>query len=92
LRTCTVFPINVDETSDDDLDRPTRKVICLFTMKQSESPDSVVDIATGFGLDGRGVGVPSPGRVKNFLHVVQTGSGGQTSLLSNVYRGPFPRG
>jgi hypothetical protein len=28
--------------------------------------DSVVGIATGYGLDGRGVGVPSPGGVKNF--------------------------
>jgi hypothetical protein len=32
-------------------------------------------IATAYGVDDRGVGVPSPGRVKNFLHVVQTGSG-----------------
>jgi hypothetical protein len=29
--------------------------------------DSAVGIATGYGLDDRGVGVPSPGRVKNFL-------------------------
>jgi hypothetical protein len=38
------------------------------------SRDSVVGIATGYGLEKRGIGVPSPGRVKNFLHVVQTGS------------------
>jgi hypothetical protein len=31
------------------------------------SRDSVVSIATCYGLDDRGVGVPSPGRVKNFL-------------------------
>jgi hypothetical protein len=30
----------------------------------SESPDSAVGIATGYGLDDRGVGVRSPGRVK----------------------------
>jgi hypothetical protein len=28
---------------------------------------SAVDIATGYWLDDRGVGVPSPGRVNNFL-------------------------
>jgi hypothetical protein len=32
-----------------------------------EEQDSSVGIATGYGLDDRGVGVPSPGRVKNFL-------------------------
>jgi hypothetical protein len=31
------------------------------------SRDSVVGIATGYGLDDRGVGVPSPGSVKNCL-------------------------
>jgi hypothetical protein len=29
----------------------------------------------GYRLDDREVGVKSPGRFKNFLHVVQTGSG-----------------
>jgi hypothetical protein len=29
------------------------------------SGGSVVDIATGYELEDRGVGVPSPGRVKN---------------------------
>jgi hypothetical protein len=33
--------------------------------------NSVVGIATDYGLDDRGVGSSSPGRVKNFLHVVQ---------------------
>jgi hypothetical protein len=37
--------------------------------------DSVVGIAIGYGLDDRGGRNSSPGRVKNFLHVVQTGSG-----------------
>jgi hypothetical protein len=31
------------------------------------SRDSAIGIATHYGLDDRGVGVPSPGRVKNFL-------------------------
>jgi hypothetical protein len=34
-----------------------------------------VDIATGYGLDEGRVGSSSPGRVKNFLYVVQTGAG-----------------
>jgi hypothetical protein len=42
--------------------------ICRHTVLQKRSQDSVVGIATGYGLDDRGVGVPSPGRVKkNFL-------------------------
>jgi hypothetical protein len=32
----------------------------------SWSRDSAVSIATGYGLDNQGVGVPSPGMVKNF--------------------------
>jgi hypothetical protein len=36
-------------------------------MLLNESRVSVVGIATGYGLDDRGVGVPSPGRVKKFL-------------------------
>jgi hypothetical protein len=35
-------------------------------MPSFESRDSVVGIATGYWLDDRVVGVPSPGRVKNF--------------------------
>jgi hypothetical protein len=33
----------------------------------SRSRDGVVGITTDYGLNNRGVGVPSPGRVKNFL-------------------------
>jgi hypothetical protein len=41
------------------------------------SRDSLVGIATGYGLDERGGGSSSPGRVKksSLLHIVQTGSG-----------------
>jgi hypothetical protein len=40
------------------------------------SQDSVVGIATCYGLDDRGVGVPVPeGSRMSLLHVVQTGSG-----------------
>jgi hypothetical protein len=47
------------------------------TKRVSEFSTSLWDvgIATGYGHDDRGVGVTSPGRVRNFLHVVQTGSG-----------------
>jgi hypothetical protein len=42
--------------------------------------DSVVGIATGYGLDDRGVGVRVPvGSQFSLLHVVQTGSGAHLS-------------
>jgi hypothetical protein len=37
--------------------------------------DSSVGIATSYRLDDRGVRVSSPDRVKNFVYVIQTGSG-----------------
>jgi hypothetical protein len=41
-----------------------------------KSQDSSVGIATGYGLDDRGVGVLVPvGQELSLLHVVQTGSG-----------------
>jgi hypothetical protein len=36
--------------------------------------NSLVGIATGYGLEDRGVGIRIPVGVKNFLHLVQTGS------------------
>jgi hypothetical protein len=45
------------------------------------SRDSAVSMATGYGLDDGGVGFPSLGRVKNFLHVVQTGSGAHPAFF-----------
>jgi hypothetical protein len=41
--------------------------LALEPLGRQGSRDSSVGIATGYGLDDRGVGVPSPGRVKNFL-------------------------
>jgi hypothetical protein len=38
------------------------------------SRDSVVGIAAAYGLDDRGAGVRVQMGVKNFLHIVQTGS------------------
>jgi hypothetical protein len=45
-----------------------------FHPSASKSQDSVVGIATGYGLDNRGVAVPV-GQEFSLLHVVQTGSG-----------------
>jgi hypothetical protein len=55
-----------------------------------KSRDSIVGIATGYGLDDRGVGVRVPvGQECSHLHVVQTGSGVQpTSYPKGT--GPFP--
>jgi hypothetical protein len=39
----------------------------LSIIKHYRSRDSSVGIATGYGLDSRGVGVKSPGRDKKFL-------------------------
>jgi hypothetical protein len=41
-------------------------MLCSPVYWQVVSRDSAVGIATGYELVGRGVGVPSPGRVKNF--------------------------
>jgi hypothetical protein len=42
--------------------------------------DGTVGIATGYGLEGRGVGVRVPAEARfSFLHVVQTGSGAHSA-------------
>jgi hypothetical protein len=46
-------------------------------------------MATGYGLDKTGRG-SSPGRIKNFLPVVQTGSGAHPASFSMGNRGSFP--
>jgi hypothetical protein len=54
---------------------PSVVAATLFNINESEEalnlteedPDSAVGIATGCGLDDRGVGVPSPGRGKILL-------------------------
>jgi hypothetical protein len=68
----------------------------IFALKRvmftSRSRDSAVGIATGYGLDDRGVLGSSPGRVKNFLHVVQTGSGVHPTSNPMGTGGSFPGG
>jgi hypothetical protein len=56
------------------------------------SRDSIVGTATDYGLNDKAAGVKNwYGQEFSLLHVVQTGSGAH-SLLSNGYRGIFPRG
>jgi hypothetical protein len=52
--------------------------------------DSSVSIATGYGLDDQGGGSSSPERVKNFLHIVQTGSGVHPTSYKMGTGGSFP--
>jgi hypothetical protein len=55
--------------------------------------DSVVGIASGYGLDGRGVGVRVPvGHEFSLFHVVQTGSGIHPSYYPTDTGGSFPEG
>jgi hypothetical protein len=59
------------------------------------SRDNVVGIATGYGLDDRGVGVPVPvgSRIlSSLLHVVQTGSGAHVASYPMGIGGSFPGG
>jgi hypothetical protein len=60
-------------------------------MKRSR--DSSVGIATGYGLEDRGVRVQVPvGQEFSLLHVVQTGSGVHPTSYAMGTRGSFLRG
>jgi hypothetical protein len=63
-----------------------------MTIQEVGSRGSVVGIATGYGLEDRGGRSSSPGRVKNFLHVVQTGSGVHPTSYLVGTGGSFPGG
>jgi hypothetical protein len=57
------------------------------------SRNSSVGIATGYRLDGRGVGVRFPGEARFFSSPRRPDRlWGPPSLLSNGYRGSSPRG
>jgi hypothetical protein len=62
-------------------------------LRYSREPGSVVGIATGYGLDDRGVGVRVPVGSRIFSSSRRPDRlWGPHSLLFNRYRGPFPRG
>jgi hypothetical protein len=58
----------------------------------ARSRESAVGTATGYRLDGRGVGVRVPVRARFFLHVAQTGSGAHPAFYSMGIEGSFPGG
>jgi hypothetical protein len=64
-----------------------------FIVDGDSSRGSVVGIATGYGLDDRGVGVRVPVRPEfSLLHVVQTGSGAHPTSYPIGTGGSFPGG
>jgi hypothetical protein len=67
-------------------------VVFRYDIHGIRSRDSSVGIATGYGVDGRGVGVLVPSRVKNFLHVVQTVFGAHPASYAVGTGGSFPGG
>jgi hypothetical protein len=75
-----------------------KKNLCINTIYSSysfylRSRDSVVGIATGYGLDDQGLGVGVPVRSKNFSSPrFPNRLWGPLNLLSDGYRGLFPRG
>jgi hypothetical protein len=56
------------------------------------SRDSIVGIATSYGLDDRGVGVRVPGQQFSLLHVVQTDSGVHPTSYPMGTRDSFSEG
>jgi hypothetical protein len=86
----------VDWLVDWLIDRMIDKLIGCCT-QQIRSRDSVVGIATGYGLDDWGVGVrvrsSSPGRIKNFLFSMSSRSAlGSTQPLIQWVPGAFSPG
>jgi hypothetical protein len=64
-----------------------------FNISHFRSRDNAVGIATGYGLDDRGVGVRVPVRSRIFSSQRRPDRlWGPLSLLYNGYRGHFPRG
>jgi hypothetical protein len=58
-----------------------------------KSQDSTVGVATGYGLDDRGVAVPVPIGSRIFCSPQRPDRlWGPPRLVFNGYRGPFPRG
>jgi hypothetical protein len=67
--------------------------IYVFPLDTTESRDSAVGIATGYGLDDQGVGVRVLVGSKIFISAsLPDRHWGPPSLLFNGFRGLFPRG
>jgi hypothetical protein len=77
---------------------PPRPVTAIalpfFTLPHGQvSRDSVVSIATVYGLDDRGVGVRVPVESEfSLLHIVETGCGTHAAFYPMGNGGSFPRG
>jgi hypothetical protein len=81
---------NIELSSEcSSLHRIGFEVLTAVVMK---SRDSVVGIATGYGLDGRGVGVRVPEGSRIFTSPRCPDRHLGPPNLSNGYRGLFPRG
>jgi hypothetical protein len=82
------------ETLKEDNLRKSLQMLSTLTHKFKQgfgSQDSVVGIATGYGLDDQGVGVRVPtGTRISLLHVVQTGSGVHPTSYPMGTGNPFP--
>jgi hypothetical protein len=67
-----------------------KNILCLIPLQGQES---IVAIATGYGLDDRGFGVPVPVGSIIFSYPRRPDRlWGPPTLLSNGHRGPFPQG
>jgi hypothetical protein len=65
----------------------------MHVVSNATSQDSVVGIATGYGLNDVGVGVRVPGRSRIFTSPYRPDRlWYPRNLLSNGYRGFFPQG
>jgi hypothetical protein len=91
--------INQNYTNKDIRNRLHLGIVCYYQLQHPmsspsylhterfRSRDSAVGIATGYGLDDRGVGVQVPVGVRIFSSSLRPGRlWGPSSLLSNVYR------
>jgi hypothetical protein len=85
----------INYTADEDRAIYTLTNINIgYICNKIRSRDSVVSIATGYGLDDRGVGVrvPVESRIFSLLHVLQNDSGAHPASYPMGTGGSFPGG